>query len=223
MKTVRLTLHALRYGAWLIEQVLLATWSIIVDANKRRSEIDPIIVAYPLRVQTDREVGLFTTSITMTPGTLSLGLLEVGDALPQDVSDYPGPHEPMPADDAPDGRILLVHAVFGSDPEAIMQELAEMEQRLAPHVCQRTHPRCAHGYTSKLYYSDDAPNGGPGPKSFTKPGGPSIPPGYAGGDTDASGFSVEPIVPESVEPSQSGGEASQSADPSRQNASQKES
>lgn len=48
MKTVRLTLHALRYGAWLIEQVLLATWSIIVDANKRRSEIDPIIVAYPL-------------------------------------------------------------------------------------------------------------------------------------------------------------------------------
>ena len=104
MKTLRLTLHALRYGAWLIEQVLLATWSIIVDAHKRRSEIDPIIVAYPLRVHTDREVGLFTTSITMTPGTLSLGLLEVGDALPQDVSDYPGPHEPMPADDAPDGR-----------------------------------------------------------------------------------------------------------------------
>ena len=153
MKTVRLTLHALRYGAWLIEQVLLATWSIIVDANKRRSEIDPIIVAYPLRVQTDREVGLFTTSITMTPGTLSLGLLEVGDALPQDVSDYPGPHEPMPAEDAPDGRILLVHAAFGSDPESIMQELAEMEQRLAPQVCQRTHPRCANGYTSKLYYS----------------------------------------------------------------------
>ncbi|MDU6478851.1 MAG: Na+/H+ antiporter subunit E, partial [Corynebacterium kroppenstedtii] len=79
MKVLRLTLHVLRYGTWLVEQVLLATWSIIVDANKRRSEIDPIIVAYPLRVQTDREVGLFTTSITMTPGTLSLGLLEVGD------------------------------------------------------------------------------------------------------------------------------------------------
>ncbi|MEJ4113043.1 Na+/H+ antiporter subunit E [Corynebacterium kroppenstedtii] len=188
MMTVRVVAHSVRYGVWLLWQVLVATWSIIVDANKLRSAIDPIIVAYPLRVQTDREVGLFTTSITMTPGTLSLGLLEVGDALPQDVSDYPGPHEPMPAEDAPDGRVLLVHAAFGSDPEALMGELADMEQRLAPVVCERTVPRQPDGYVAKLFYSDGAPNGGPGPEAFAQPGGPSIPPGHAGGvDGELSG------------------------------------
>jgi monovalent cation/H+ antiporter subunit E len=50
----------------------------------------------------------------MTPGTLSLGFKDV------DESGCP--------------RVLLVHAVYGADPDEVIAGLADMEERLAPHV-----------------------------------------------------------------------------------------
>ena len=38
-------------------------------------------------------------------------------------------------DEGPSGeRLLMVHAIFGSDPLAVLKDLAHMEETLAPHV-----------------------------------------------------------------------------------------
>ena len=147
--------HSVKYGGWLLGQVLAAAWSVIADANRKRTQIDPVIVAYPLRVTTDREIGIFTTSITMTPGTLSLGLLEVGDPLPCDVSMTPGPHEPAPCDRSERGLLLLVHAVFGSDPVSLMADLADMERRISPNIVGETEPQRSDGYVTSLRYQGE--------------------------------------------------------------------
>lgn len=107
-------MHALRYTLWLLGQVFVGAIAIAKDVFRRESQMDPVVVAYPLRVESDFLITAFSTSITMTPGTLSLGFRKPRFA-----------GEP---------RMLLVQAVFGSDPDEVMAELADMEERLAPSI-----------------------------------------------------------------------------------------
>ena len=167
-------LHALGYGIWLVGQVYVATWEVVKDAFSPRTKIEPCVVAYPLRVTSARDIAAFSTSITMTPGTLSFGILNEDDQFPTDLAPAKEPHAavPVPESDLPrlnsgdgnadddsdsnkDGaddslrelardagkaRWLLVQAVFGQDPDAVMADLADMEARMAPHVRELTQP-----------------------------------------------------------------------------------
>lgn len=92
----------------------MAGCSLAVAAFKKDCGYHPVVVRYPLRVDSAWEIFWFTSSITATPGTLSLGL-----------------REPASADEP---RILLVHAVYGKDPAGVIASLAEMEERLSPRV-----------------------------------------------------------------------------------------
>lgn len=103
--------HALGYVFWLIGQLISATWTVIADVITGSKKVDPCIVHYPLRVQSDFAITAFAASITITPGTLSLCLI--------------GADRP---------RELAVHAVHGSDPQAVLADLAHMEEKLAPEV-----------------------------------------------------------------------------------------
>lgn len=107
-------IHDVRYSTWLIGQVIVGAFVIVFDVIRVRSQMHPAVVEYPLRVRSDWELAAFSTSITMTPGTLSLGFKDV------DESGCP--------------RVLLVHAVYGADPDEVIAGLADMEERLAPHV-----------------------------------------------------------------------------------------
>ena len=106
--------HALGYGAWIIKEIFSAGFSASLAAFKPDSGMNPIIIFYPLRVSSDWERFWFSTSITATPGTMSIGFR----------------HNPR----GEGRRILLVQAVFGGDPRAQIEGLMEMEERLAPHV-----------------------------------------------------------------------------------------
>ncbi|QPK78442.1 monovalent cation/H+ antiporter subunit E [Corynebacterium lizhenjunii] len=108
MKTV------LTYVPWLIKEIFVAGFSLSLDSLKADNGYHPVVVRYPLRITNAWEIFWFTSSITATPGTLSLGLREP-------------PREGLP-------RIVIVQAVQGNDPKAIVESLADMEQRLAPHV-----------------------------------------------------------------------------------------
>lgn len=105
-------MHAGYYSAWLIGQLLLASKDVLVDTLTGNKKLDPSIVAYPLRVTKDWHITAFACSITITPGTIAICLDK-------------GPDEQ---------RLLLVHAVFGSDPLGVLRDLAHMEETLAPHV-----------------------------------------------------------------------------------------
>ncbi|GAB2502610.1 putative monovalent cation/H+ antiporter subunit E [Corynebacterium atrinae] len=123
-------MHVPIYILWLIKEIFSAGYQVAWAGLRPAAGYDPVIVRYPLRVTSDWQIFWFSTSITATPSTLSLGLRE--------------PAEPG----AP--RILLVQAAFGSDPAEVMASLADMEERMAPHVKSIDHGMPGQGPTTTL-------------------------------------------------------------------------
>ncbi|APT83862.1 monovalent cation/H+ antiporter subunit E [Corynebacterium aquilae DSM 44791] len=110
--------HAVGYGVWLFGQVYVGAWEILRRTLKPSVGYCPVVVRYPLRVRSQKLIAAFSTSITMTPGTMSIGLRD------PDAEGVP--------------RTLLVHAVFGEDPDEVLAGLRDMEERLAPEIKGRT-------------------------------------------------------------------------------------
>ncbi|AIG63481.1 cation:proton antiporter [Corynebacterium atypicum] len=123
-------MHVLVYIPWLIKEIFVSGFQLAWHAIKPQSGFDPVVVYYPLRVESQWELFWFSTSITVTPGTLSFGFRE--------------PKEPG----AP--RILLVQAVLGSDPADVVAGLADMEARLAPRVREIDHGVPGQGSAEEL-------------------------------------------------------------------------
>ena len=69
-------MNAIVYALWLIKEIFVAGISLALAAFKADNEYSPVIIRYPLRVTSAWEIFWFTSSITATPGTLSLGLRE---------------------------------------------------------------------------------------------------------------------------------------------------
>jgi multicomponent Na+:H+ antiporter subunit E len=87
-----------------IYELVLSAWRVAVMVLSPRMDLKPGIIAYPLKVDRDFEITILANLITLTPGTLSV-----------DVSD--------------DRRILYVHAIDASDPEATKRDIAEGFER----------------------------------------------------------------------------------------------
>lgn len=87
-----------------VYELVLSAWRVAVLVLSPRMDLKPGIFAYPLRVDRDFEITLLANLITLTPGTLSV-----------DVSD--------------DRRILYVHAIDASDPDATRRDIAEGFER----------------------------------------------------------------------------------------------
>ncbi|MDP2119301.1 MAG: Na+/H+ antiporter subunit E [Hoeflea sp.] len=83
-----------------VTELVLSAWRVAVMVVSPRMDLKPGIFAYPLRVDRDFEITMLANLITLTPGTLSV-----------DVSD--------------DRRILYIHAMDASDPDATRREIAE--------------------------------------------------------------------------------------------------
>lgn len=82
-----------------IYELVLATVTVAVLVLKPKLDFKPGIIAFPLLVKSDVEITLLANLITLTPGTLSV-----------DVSD--------------DKKTLYVHAIDASDPEGIIDDIA---------------------------------------------------------------------------------------------------
>ncbi|MCF1448291.1 Na+/H+ antiporter subunit E [Agrobacterium vitis] len=98
--------------AWRILSLLLlflselakSAWKVTIMVLSPGLDIKPGIFAYPLSVERDFEITLLANLITLTPGTLSV-----------DVSE--------------DRKILYVHALDCSDPDAARRDIAEGFER----------------------------------------------------------------------------------------------
>jgi len=96
--------------------LLFLAWSIVVASFQvagyvlsPRLKLDQGIVAIPLTVRSDLEIAILASSITLTPGTLSV---DVG-------------HSPTGE------RVLYVHSLVMGDPEALRRTLQrDFEQRI---------------------------------------------------------------------------------------------
>lgn len=112
-------LHLLAFGPWLVGQIFLSGFNVVTAAVKKQSPFTPVVIRYPLRVTKEWQIAALSTCITMTPSTLSLGLRE-----PRAEGD------PM---------VLLIQAAFGADPVEVFEAIADMEDRMAPHVTHINH------------------------------------------------------------------------------------
>lgn len=101
-RAIRLTLFFL----WeLVVSSIRVAWDIVTPSHYS----NPAIVEMPLDVESDIEILLVTTLISLTPGTLSL-------------------------DVTPDRKTLIVHAMFADDPDALVREMKDGMERMVKEV-----------------------------------------------------------------------------------------
>lgn len=94
------------YILWLVKEIWVSSWKVARSVLGFGPAVRPAVVAVPLDVRTDMEITLLASSVTLTPGTLSL-----------DVS--------------PDRRTLYVHTMFGEDAATVRDDIKlAMERRI---------------------------------------------------------------------------------------------
>ncbi|MGJ9411477.1 Na+/H+ antiporter subunit E [Aeromicrobium sp. CF4.19] len=96
------------FTGWFAWQVLISSGKILHDIATPGSDATARVVRMPLRSRTDAEVTLIGTFITLTPGTLTLGV--------------------VPREDG--GRCLLVHSMYHADRHSALADLSHMEDRM---------------------------------------------------------------------------------------------
>lgn len=97
------------YCAWVFWEVLLGTKDVVVNLFKPGTYGKPMIVELPLRCETDMEITLMASSITITPGTLV-------------VASAAGTEKTLPT--------LFVHSLFSDTEDEALEGLYDMESRL---------------------------------------------------------------------------------------------
>ncbi len=91
---------------YFIKEMVVANLRVAYDVLTPRDYMKPGIVAVPLDLETDLQITLLATCVTLTPGTLSLHISK-------------------------DRKTLYVHAMYIDDPAALVQEIKQgFEQRI---------------------------------------------------------------------------------------------
>jgi multicomponent Na+:H+ antiporter subunit E len=95
--------------AFFFRELVLANLRVAHDVLTPRHYMTPGILAVPLDVESDLEITVLATVISLTPGSLSLHL-------------------------ADDRRTLYVHAMYVDNPEALVREIKEGFERRVREV-----------------------------------------------------------------------------------------
>lgn len=90
--------QAVRFAGFFLREVAVATAKIAYDVLTPTPYMRPAVIGIPLDAETDAEIATLAIVITLTPGTLAL-----------DVSS--------------DRKILYIHVMYLTDPEAIRREI----------------------------------------------------------------------------------------------------
>lgn len=96
------TLGFIPFFLW---ELLLANLQVALEVVRPRHRMEPGIIRIPLRASSDLEITFFANLISLTPGTLTLGV-------------------------AKDRSALYVHGLHVRSPDHFRQRLARLEDRL---------------------------------------------------------------------------------------------
>lgn len=186
MNALKTIAHCVAYPVWLTGQVIKESVIMAVDTLGTGRNIAPVVLYYPMRLTRERDIAAFMVSITMTPGTLALGVTgpkevdydaaagkrSIRDASAVAQSEF-GTHGLSHVQ-----RFLAVHAMYGHDPEEILESLKHMEEKLAPSV---------RGVPLEFDVEHLVERGRPGPRGYR---------GSRGGRaSDETVFDVEKVDP----------------------------
>ena len=115
-----LVFRLLSWCWYLTAQIIIGSWNVSVAAWRPRPMTAPAIVEYPMRATTDFEIAMFASAITITPGTLVLGIC-------------PGDENREPS--------VFVHSLFDSERTSVINGLAELEWHLLHALRRRGMPK----------------------------------------------------------------------------------
>ncbi|MDO5501657.1 MAG: Na+/H+ antiporter subunit E [Actinomycetia bacterium] len=101
--------YTVTYIVWLLLEVLKQSARLAWDVTTPGLQVSPSIVEFPLHAETPMEIAAIEASITITPGTLTLGIYA-----PEDGS----------------AKSLFVHFLYAHTHEDAIAELEDMERRL---------------------------------------------------------------------------------------------
>lgn len=101
--------YGLCYAAYIGYEVVAGALRVARDVMTPGLAVQPGIVELPLRCETDFEITVMASSITITPGTLTVGIAPAGASSP---------------------ATLFVHGMYAPDRESVLADLREMERRL---------------------------------------------------------------------------------------------
>lgn len=101
--------YAAGYATFILREILAGGMRIALSDLRPRLDFAPAVIELPLRCTSDLEITLMASSITMTPGTITLGIAPGSDTAP---------------------ATLFVHALYGQDLDGLRAELLDMERRL---------------------------------------------------------------------------------------------
>lgn len=101
--------HGLRYAGYIGHEILAGAWTVARDVMTPGLALTPAIVELSLRCETDLEITVMASSITITPGTMTVGIAPAAQDCPP---------------------TLFVHGMYTADRASLVAELREMERRL---------------------------------------------------------------------------------------------
>ena len=114
MQLVNRAFRVLWFGLFFIWELILANVRVAIDVLRPTPRMEPAVVAVPLHDFSDAEVTVLANFITLTPGTLSLDVVDNADAR---------------------GRTLYVHAMHaGATQTAIERFRTQIQQQIAQRV-----------------------------------------------------------------------------------------
>lgn len=97
-----------RFAAWYLLEVVRSSWSVLSDVLTTGHRSTPRVVRLPVESVRDGHAALIGMLITLTPGTLTIGVVHAADGR----------------------RELLVHSMYHHDEAGALADLADMERRM---------------------------------------------------------------------------------------------
>lgn len=104
-------LAVLGLAAWASFAIVTASLQVARDIVAPSARVAPVVLVVPLRTRTGLETAVVSGLLTLTPGTLTVGI----ESSPSSPSSRPA---------------LWVHGMYGADPEALRAEVRAMEHRV---------------------------------------------------------------------------------------------
>lgn len=90
-------------AGWAVGAIVRSSLQVARDVIAPSSRIAPVVLVVPLRTRSSAEVATVSGLITLTPGTLPVGIMSGS---------------------------MWVHGVYGQDPEALREELDALQTRV---------------------------------------------------------------------------------------------
>ena len=122
LSLLTLPFRVILFVLWFSKEIITSSTAVVVDALRPGNQATPRVVRMPLGDVPDWQTVLISMLITLTPGTLTLGI----------TAEAPSDRAEAAAHIAAggEGTVILVHTMYDADTESALAGLDDMFRRM---------------------------------------------------------------------------------------------